>query len=42
MGDYNLHERFYFQWLQLIGSMQERWKFIIRKNYENAITLIIH
>ena len=42
MRDYNLHKRFYFQWLQLIDSMQERYKFIIKKNYENATTFIIH
>ena len=28
--DYKLHESFYFQWLQLIDSILERWKFIIQ------------
>ena len=32
--DYNLHESFYFQWLQLKESIPERWKFIIKENYE--------
>ena len=38
----NLHESFYFQWLQLIDSIPQRWKIIIKENYENAINLIIH
>ena len=32
----------HFQWLQLIGSVPERWKFIIKENYENAANFIIH
>ena len=40
--EYNLHESSYFQWLQLIGSIPERWKFIIKENYENATNFIIH
>ena len=40
--EHKLHESFYFQWLQLINSIPERWKFIIRENYENATNLIIH
>ena len=39
---YNLHESPYFQWLQLIESIPERSKFMIKKNYENANDLIIH
>ena len=38
----NWHESFYFQWLQLIDSIPQRWKIIIKENYENAINLIIH
>ena len=37
----NLHGSFYFQWLQLIDSIPQRWKIIIKENYENAINLII-
>ena len=33
---YNLRESSYFKWLQLVDSIPERWKFIIRENYENA------
>ena len=40
--EHNLHESFYFQWLQLIDSILQRWKIIIKENYENAINLIIH
>ena len=40
--EHNLHESFYFQWLQLIDSIPQRWKIIIKENYENAINLIIH
>ena len=40
--EHNLHESFYFQWLQLIGSNPQRWKVIIKENYENATNLIIH
>ena len=32
----------YFKWLQMIDSIPERWKFIIKENYENATNLIIH
>ena len=32
----HLHETFYFQWLQLIDSIPERWKFIVKENYENV------
>ena len=40
--EHNLHESFYFQWLQLIDSIPQRWKIIIKENYENAINFIIH
>ena len=40
--EHNLHESFYFQWLQLIDSIPQRWKIIIKENYENATNLIIH
>ena len=40
--EHNLHESFYFQWLQLIDSIPQRWKIIIKENYENAINIIIH
>ena len=40
--EYNLHESSYFKWLQLVDSISERWKFIIKENYENATDLIIH
>ena len=40
--EHNLHESFYFQWLQLIDSIPQRWKVIIKENYENAINIIIH
>ena len=40
--DYNLHESSCFQWLQLIDSIPERSKFIIKENFKNAATLIIH
>ena len=32
----------YFEWLQLVDSIPERWKIIIKQNYENATNLIIH
>ena len=38
----SLHESFYFQWLQLIDSIPQTWKIIIKESYENAINLIIH
>ena len=40
--EYNLHESSYFKWLQLVDSIPERWKFVIKENYENATNLIIH
>ena len=39
--EYNLRESSYFKWLQLVGSIPERWKFIIKENYENATNLIV-
>ena len=38
----NLHESSHFKWLQLVGSIGERWKLIIKENYENATNLVIH
>ena len=38
---FNLHENSYLKWLQLVDSIPERWKFIIRENCENASNLII-
>ena len=38
---YSLPENSFFQWLQLINSFPERWKFIIKENYENATNIII-
>ena len=30
--EYDLHETYYFQWVQLIDSIPKKWKFIIKKN----------
>ena len=38
----NLPESFYFRCLQLIDSIPERLKFLIKENYENTTNLIIH
>ena len=38
----NLHENSYFQWMQLIDCIPKRFKFIIKENYENATSFIIH
>ena len=40
--EHNLDESFYFQWLQVINSISQRWKIIIKKNYKIATNLIIH
>ena len=40
--EYYLQESFYFQWLHLIDSISEKWKFIIKENYENTTNFIIH
>ena len=37
-----LHESSHFKWIQLVDSVPERWKFIIKENSENATNLIIH
>ena len=37
-----LHGSSYFKWLQSVDSIPERWKFVIKENYENATNLIIH
>ena len=38
----NINGSSYFNWVQLVDSISERWKFIIKENYENATNLIIH
>ena len=40
--EYSLHESSCLKWLQLVDSIPERWKFIIKENYENATNLMIH
>ena len=40
--EHNLHESFYFQWLQLIDLIPQRWKIIIKGKYEDATNLVIH
>ena len=47
--EHNFHKSFYFLWLEWLfiffifyDSIPERWKFIIKKNYENATNLCIH
>ena len=40
--EYYLQESSYLQWLYLIDSISERWKFMIKKSYENATNFIIH
>ena len=42
LREHNLHESFYFQCLQLINSIPERWKFIIKENYGNATKFTFH
>ena len=36
------YETSYFQWLQLISAIPERWKFLIKKTHESTTNLIIH
>ena len=38
----NLRENTTYMKVQLVDSIPERWKFIIKENQENAINLIIH
>ena len=38
--EYNPHHNSYFQWVQLIGSILGKWKFIIKNNV--AANLITH
>ena len=40
--EYNLRESSYFNRLQLVESVRERWIFIIKENYENATNFIIY
>ena len=39
---YHLNNSSYFQWLQLINSIPEKWKLIIKQSSSNAKNLIIH
>ena len=40
--EHSLHESFYFQWLQLINSIGQRWKVINKEIFESASNVIIH
>ena len=40
--EYDLHQKCYFQWVQLIDHIPEKWKFIIKKYNEVASNLITH
>ena len=40
--EHNLYESFYFQRLQLIDSISQRWKIIMKETYENDANLISH
>ena len=37
--EYNLHQNSYFQWVQLIDSIPEKWKFIIKKTMKLQLIL---
>ena len=37
----HIYENSHFQRVQLIDSISERWKFINKKNYENATNFVI-
>ena len=39
---YHLNNNNYFQWLQLINSVPEKWKLTIKQSSSNAKNLIIH
>ena len=39
---YRVHQKSYFQWVQLINSIPEKWKFIVKKNNEVSANLITH
>ena len=38
---YNLHQNSYFQWAQLIDSIPEKWKFIIKKTMKLQLILSV-
>ena len=38
-GEYSLHQNSYFQWVQLIDSIPEKWKFIIKKTMKLQLIL---
>ena len=40
--EYHLNNNSYFQWLQLINSILEKWKLTINQNSSDAKYLIIH
>ena len=40
--EYDLHQNSYFQWVQLIDSIPEKWKFIIKKSNEIAANPITY
>ena len=37
--EYDLHDNYYFQWVQLAESIPEKWKFIIKKTVKLQIIL---
>ena len=37
--EYDLHDNYYFQWVQLVESISEKWKFIIKKTVKLQIIL---
>ena len=37
--EYNLHQNPYFQWVELIDSIPEKWKFIIKKTMKLQLIL---
>ena len=40
--EYHLNNNSYFQWLQLINSIPEKWKLTIKQSSSDAKNLIIH
>ena len=40
--EYDQYDNSCFQWVQLIYFFPEKWKFIIKNDYENAANLITH
>ena len=39
--EYDLHQNSYFQWAQLIDSIPEKWKFIIKKTMKLQLILSV-